>query len=126
MGLLDDAIREHLELKRRRGVDPSMVAREQQEALAPVFPQEAGPDETDAEPAGEPADAAADALYVHDSPAADHQPPADVVPLDGHFTHDPVLAQETAELDMESVIAEQPGEGEADGPPTPPDCLPFE
>jgi len=33
MGLLDDAIREHLELKRRRGADPGEVAREQREAL---------------------------------------------------------------------------------------------
>src|SRR5947207_7743138 len=33
MGLLDDAIREHLELKRRRGADPGEVAREEREAL---------------------------------------------------------------------------------------------
>lgn len=36
MGLLDDAIREHLELKRRRGADPSEIAREETEALGPV------------------------------------------------------------------------------------------
>jgi hypothetical protein len=36
MGLLDDAIREHLELKRLRGVDPGEVAREEQDALGPV------------------------------------------------------------------------------------------
>jgi hypothetical protein len=36
MGMLDDAIREHLELKRRRGADPGEVDREQAEALAPV------------------------------------------------------------------------------------------
>jgi hypothetical protein len=35
MGLLDDAIREHLDLKRRRGADPDEVAREEQEALGP-------------------------------------------------------------------------------------------
>ena len=33
MGLLDDAIREHLELKRRRGADPEEVARQEDEAL---------------------------------------------------------------------------------------------
>jgi hypothetical protein len=33
MGLLDDAIREHLELKRRRGADPDEVARQENEAL---------------------------------------------------------------------------------------------
>jgi hypothetical protein len=36
MGLLDDAIREHLELKRRRGADPGEVARAQREALDAV------------------------------------------------------------------------------------------
>ena len=36
MGLLDDAIRQHLELKRRRGADPSEVERLEREALGPV------------------------------------------------------------------------------------------
>jgi hypothetical protein len=36
MGDLDDAIRDHLELKRRRGADPGEVARQEHEALAPV------------------------------------------------------------------------------------------
>ena len=35
MGLLDDAIREHLELKRRHGADPGEVARQEREALTP-------------------------------------------------------------------------------------------
>jgi len=35
MGLLDDAIREHLELKRRRGADAEEVTRLEQEALGP-------------------------------------------------------------------------------------------
>jgi hypothetical protein len=36
MGLLDDAIREHLDLKRRRGADPTEIEREEREALGPV------------------------------------------------------------------------------------------
>jgi hypothetical protein len=36
MGVLDDAIREHLELKRRRGADPSEIERLEREALGPV------------------------------------------------------------------------------------------
>src|ERR1019366_1460689 len=36
MGDLDEAIREHLDLKRRRGADPAEVAREEEEALSPV------------------------------------------------------------------------------------------
>jgi hypothetical protein len=36
MGLLDEAIREHLDLKRRRGADPGEVQRDEREALGPV------------------------------------------------------------------------------------------
>jgi hypothetical protein len=36
MGILDDAIREHLDLKRRRGADPAEVERLEREALGPV------------------------------------------------------------------------------------------
>ena len=36
MGLLDDAIREHLDLKRRRGGDPAEIERLEREALGPV------------------------------------------------------------------------------------------
>jgi hypothetical protein len=46
MGLLDDAIREHLDLKRRRGADPAEIERAEREALGPVRrapePQESG------------------------------------------------------------------------------------
>ena len=59
MGLLDDAIREHLDLKRRRGADPTEIERAEREALGPV---RRGP-----EPAG-------DDLAVADPPL-DHEPP---------------------------------------------------
>jgi hypothetical protein len=36
MGLLDEAIKEHLELKRRHGADPTEVARLEHEALGPA------------------------------------------------------------------------------------------
>jgi hypothetical protein len=36
MGLLDDAIREHLDLKRARGADPAEIERMEREALGPV------------------------------------------------------------------------------------------
>jgi hypothetical protein len=73
MGLLDEAIREHLELKRRGGADPTAVARDEHEALAPVFPEE-------------PAEAS-------------------------------TLGQDTAELDMRTVIGEEPLEWELPGEP---------
>jgi hypothetical protein len=44
MGLLDDAIREHLDLKRRRGADPSEIERAEREALGPV---RRGPEDLD-------------------------------------------------------------------------------
>lgn len=62
MGLLDDAIREHLELKRRRGADPTEIAREESEALGPVRREAVD----DLEP--EPASGA--------GPYADHEPAA--------------------------------------------------
>lgn len=56
MGLLDEAIRDHLDLKRRRGADPADVERAEREALGPVRrdPFEHGPD--DFEPASMPDD----------------------------------------------------------------------
>jgi len=36
MGVLDDAIREHLELKRRHGASDEEVAKEEAEALGPA------------------------------------------------------------------------------------------
>jgi hypothetical protein len=61
MGLLDDAIRDHLDLKRRRGADPAEVERAEREALGPVRrgvepPGEAG-HEAEAPPE-DPADSA--------------------------------------------------------------------
>ena len=52
MGLLDDAIREHLELKRRHGADPSEVERQEQEALGPARRGAAPPAEAESEDAG--------------------------------------------------------------------------
>jgi hypothetical protein len=63
MGLLDDAIREHLELKRRHGADASEVARQEREALGPVR----------REPF-EPADRESAHADVEDHPAASSHP----------------------------------------------------
>jgi hypothetical protein len=101
MGLLDDAIRDHLELKRRRGADPSEIAREEREALEPVFPDEPRPPALDGEPQaagvldGEPpqGDPLRDA-----APAA--EPPADAVAAQ-------TFGEETAEFDMQSVLEEE-------------------
>jgi hypothetical protein len=55
MGLLDDAIREHLELKKRRGADAEEVSRLEQEALGPPQRGEFAGASAPAEPA-EPAE----------------------------------------------------------------------
>jgi hypothetical protein len=60
MGLLDDAIREHLDLKRRRGADPGEVERAEREALGPV---RRNPNPTDL-PAEE--DSGAEAGFAYD------------------------------------------------------------
>jgi hypothetical protein len=80
MGLLDDAIREHLDLKRRRGADPAEVARLEQEALGPVRREPAPADgQAEPQPAAEPAAATppADAPAVAESHPADEAFPAD-------------------------------------------------
>jgi hypothetical protein len=51
MGLLDDAIREHLELKRRRGADPEEIARLEDEALGDPRSGEFVRPDGDADPA---------------------------------------------------------------------------
>jgi len=98
MGLLDDAIREHLELKRLRGADPGLVAREEREAFGPVR-------------GGDPADGDGD-VVAHDDGLADED-----VQLDGGDFGQAYQAgeaqalsnvgQETAELDMRSVLGEE-------------------
>ncbi len=81
MGLLDDAIREHLELKRRHGADPDEVSRQEREALgAPVRGEFAKPAEEagDApevpEEAPEPAGPEDEATEVADLPEIDEPP----------------------------------------------------
>jgi hypothetical protein len=94
MGLLDEAIREHLELKRRRGADPSAIAREEREALAPVFPDEALDDDG--------------AAAVEQPETPDIAPPT--VPVEAPtYEHAELgdlsaVGQETAELDMRAVL----------------------
>ena len=103
MGLLDDAIREHLELKRLRGADPGAVAREEHDALGPVRREEE-----------------ADLDLAEDN----ERVPLDVskaVFLDSDSTpgSDPSgVSQRTIEINMEAELAAELGS--ADGHPTPP------
>jgi hypothetical protein len=107
MGLLEDAIREHLELKRLRGADPVEVAREQHEVLE--TPAVAGSEAA----AAHEADGGAqvpdeDAAAAGDSTAPAAQPGGELAGV----------GEETAEIDMEAVLAQPPAPaGEPDDPP---------
>ncbi|MEA2391155.1 MAG: hypothetical protein QOK31_1264 [Solirubrobacteraceae bacterium] len=90
MGLLDDAIREHLELKRLRGADPGEVAREEQDALGPVRREvavAAEPQPAEPEPiqdVGEDdfeLDPAEQATALHRPDVAEEQPAAPDAPV---------------------------------------------
>jgi hypothetical protein len=71
MGLLDDAIREHLELKRRRGADATELSRQESDALGPVRRSPEGvPDLSDLPPLQDAAvDAEPDAPGVPEAPS---------------------------------------------------------
>jgi hypothetical protein len=91
MGLLDDAIREHLDLKRRRGADPSEIAKEEADALGPVRR------DADEEPVDDDAAAGEHDSYADPEPAALDEPavayddePEAAVAYDG----EPVVADE--------------------------------
>jgi hypothetical protein len=64
MGLLDDAIREHLELKRRHGADPQEVARQEDEALGAIGDHESH-DEDEHELHDDPAEPDAHEVHEH-------------------------------------------------------------
>jgi hypothetical protein len=92
MGILDDAIREHLELKRRHGVPEDEVERQEEEAL--------GPARRDVAQQPEDAENAADAVD-------------DASLFDGEHRDAPV-AEAPAVADDETVLAEAPA---AEEPP---------
>lgn len=94
MGLLDDAIRDHLELKRRRGADPAEVEQAEREALGPVrrYPEgadELGYDDESAVPGGEVRLPEGDAIYDEELVAYEEEP------ADDTFWREPEAAEET-------------------------------
>jgi hypothetical protein len=96
MGVLDEAIREHLELRRRRGADPGAVAREENEVLGPAHGTGAQAGE-DRGLDGRDGSAAPDDTRAQRSGAGEELAP---------------VGEETAEFDMRTVLdADQPDEG---------------
>jgi hypothetical protein len=71
MGLLDDAIRQHLDLKRRRGADPGEVERAEREALGPVRRVQA-PDSAEVDEVSDQGQTGGDLAFDHEAgPAAE-------------------------------------------------------
>jgi hypothetical protein len=101
MGLLDDAIREHLELKRLRGADPGEVAREQKEALDPSFGEQKDADEQDPAPGDgefDPVDNRVGTMARVEAARATQQP--------ARSMEGPEVSDETAEFDMQAALDE--------------------
>jgi hypothetical protein len=114
MGLLDDAIREHLELRRRRGADPGAVAREEHEALSPVHDLTVSPDGSDAsiDLNGPDVSIAYEESEPYESPSdlesdlSEEWPPDEGDSSQSHVGQFAHIGQETAELDMSSIFGE--------------------
>jgi hypothetical protein len=133
MGQLDDAIREHLELKRRGGTDPTEVAQMEHDALGPVVRGEPLPEPVDgghgvdaAEPGGGVESAEAAPLHadeLHEPVDEVQEPPVD----DTHEPHpaaesEPVDEPEagaTQEYDVEAAQAEDHGDAPEPARPAP-------
>jgi hypothetical protein len=107
MGLLDDAIREHLELKRQHGADPDDVARQEQEVLGQGGPRaEFAPTEEPEAVAEAEAEERADA----DDALAEGDPGIPEEPSEGHvaeapgYDEDPWLDEEPDEVPAEEAL----------------------
>jgi hypothetical protein len=118
MGLLDEAIREHLELKRRSGADPSALARVELEALAPVLDDEVELGDDESVP---------DGLEVVETLPAAAVPVQELDVKDEVVVEFSTVGQETAELDMQALMEEDPDAADSAAPlgpivdePTPP------
>lgn len=125
MGLLDDAIREHLELKRRAGADPGEIARLEQEALGPARREPAAPEHGHEEPGAEwhahegAQDYDDEPLYedVHAPEPAHHEPePAYHEPEPAHHDPEPAHDQPTQQFSLRDL--EDGHEAPAPGPAT--------
>jgi hypothetical protein len=113
MGVLDDAIREHLDLKRRHGAEEDELRRQEEEALGPARREVAAP--ADAED-GDQAQAGVEAAQPELSEAI----PDEAVRSDLHEEEDVELQVHDAEPDaFEDAALAEPGASEAAAAPAP-------
>ncbi len=121
MGLLDDAIREHLELKRRRGADLGELQRQEQEALGPARRGEF------AAPAVEPAPAEEAAPVV--GPRIADEPAPEPAPLQDASAPEPAAVRPAEPWldEPDEVPVQEALEHRAAPPPAPdPDVVPAD
>jgi hypothetical protein len=92
MGLLDEAIREHLELKRRRGADATEISRQESDALGPVRRSPEGvPDLSDLPPLQHADAEAPDAPPEPEAPSRwDEETAVHAPPSDAHYEPPPL------------------------------------
>ena len=109
MGVLDDAIREHLELKRRHGAGEDEVRRQEAEALGPAR----------REPLVQEPEEPADAVAAEEVAFAE----AEAAPLESPHGAEPTLGHEPA---GEPVADEVPVEESLDAPTFVPGAAPIE
>jgi hypothetical protein len=144
MGLLDDAIREHLELKRQHGADPEEVERQEREALGPGQRNEFAQPAADADveggvaapPADEPAttvlspedeeEAEAPAAVASEpepqpedalpegDPGVPEEPTAEHPAAAPGYDEDPWLEDEPDEVPADESLESRPPTGEED------------
>jgi hypothetical protein len=132
MGLLDDAIREHLELKRQHGADPDEVARQEQEVLGATARRAefAKPEGAEEPAAAEPVAEAQDPVEAGDErepfdveaveappapePAAPEpeavEPPPEPAASEAGYDEDPWLADEPDEVPADESLDRPRGE----------------
>jgi hypothetical protein len=120
MGLLDEAIREHLELKRRRGADPTEIERLEREALGPV--RRVGQDTPASETVGvESAEPVEHGFLDEAIPSGDQPGHEDPYPLEPDYEiaaerEDEYSAHEPEAPEDPSPHAAEPGRALADIP----------
>jgi hypothetical protein len=101
MGLLENAIREHLELKRQQGADPGEIAQKEREALEPVDPGEPATWGMEHDPAVE-----GFGMEYGEEPAPESQAAVQDDSLQARAMELSSVGQETAEIDMREVFGE--------------------
>jgi hypothetical protein len=105
MGVLDDAIRQHLELKRAHGAAADEVQRQEHEALGPARREQ--PAEAEAAPQAEVVEEAVPEPEPEAEPEPEPPPTGDT-PTRGFDAIDEPVVEEPPAADSEDVLEETP------------------